>query len=308
MGSTKATKKKKVVVTGGAGFIGSHLTDALIFGGYDVHVIDNLSSGKKEHVSPLAKLHVADIRDSAAITSIIAGSAYVFHLAALPRVQYSIEHPEETNEVNVSGTVAVLKAAHEGGVKRLIYSASSSAYGDQKIMPLTENMSANPKSPYGLQKYIGELYAKLWNEMYGLSTVSLRYFNIYGPRYNPEGAHALVIGKFLQQRKRRMPMTITGDGEQTRDFTHVRDAVRANILAAEYDGVLNGEVFNIGAGKNHSVNRVAELIGGAVEHIAPRLEPHDTCADTLRAKKILGWQAEISLEEGIAELKKEIGL
>ncbi|MBI5045504.1 MAG: NAD-dependent epimerase/dehydratase family protein, partial [Candidatus Niyogibacteria bacterium] len=154
-------KNKKVIVTGGAGFIGSHLVDALVAHGYEVHVIDNLSAGKKENVNPRATLHVADICDYEAIAPIIAGAQYAFHLAALPRVQYSIEYPSETNEVNVDGTINVLKAAQKGGVKRFIYSASSSAYGDQPRLPLTEDMTAMPKSPYGLQKYIGELYARM---------------------------------------------------------------------------------------------------------------------------------------------------
>ena len=303
-----ARESRKAVVTGGAGFIGSHLTDALIERGYEVHVIDNLSSGKKENVNPKAVLHVADICDYDAIAPIIASAKYVFHLAALPRVQYSIEFPSETNEVNVGGTINVLKAAQKGGVKRFIYSASSSAYGDQSKLPLTEDMTAMPKSPYGLQKYIGELYAKMWSEIHGLSTISLRYFNIYGPRYNAEGAYALVIGKFLEQRKRGEPMTITGDGKQTRDFTSVKDAVRANIIAAEHPHEFRGEVFNIGAGKNYSVNQVAEFIGGPIVHVPARLEPHDTLADNSKAKRELGWSPEIRLPDGIAELKKMIGI
>ena len=171
-------------------------------------------------------------------------------------------------------------------------------------MPLVETMPANPKSPYGLHKYIGELYCKLFSEVYELPTVSLRYFNAYGPRLDPSGAYALVIGLFLRLRKEGKPLTITGDGTQTRDFTHVRDIVRANILAAESDTVCKGEVINIGAGKNYTINHLAELLGGEVQHIAPRLEPHDTLADTSLAKKLLGWEPTIPFEEGIAELKK----
>jgi len=293
----------KVIVIGGAGFIGSHVVDALVERGFAVHVIDNLSGGRKENVNPKAIFHKADIRELDAIRPIIKGAKFVFHLSALPRVPYSIEHPIETNDVNVSGTVNVLVASKEGGVKRVIYSASSSAYGDQPKMPLVETMSANPKSPYGLQKYVGELYAKLWHEVYGLETVSLRYFNVYGPRLNPDGAYALAIGKFLKQRAEGKPLTITGDGTQTRDFTHVYDVVRANLLAAESPKVGKGEVINIGAGKNFSINNLAKLIGGEVTYIAPRLEPRDTLADNSLAKKLLGWSPEISLEEGIAELK-----
>lgn len=296
-------KKTKVIVTGGAGFIGSNLTDALIEKGYDVHVIDNLSAGNKKYVNKKAKLHVLDIRNFEKIKPVFKGAEYVFHLAALPRVQYSIEHPIDTNLVNVEGTVNVLVAAHETKVKRVIYSASSSAYGDQPVMPLKEDMPANPKSPYGLQKYIGELYCKLWNSVYGLETVCLRYFNVYGPRQNPDGAYALVVGKFLKMRQEGKAMTITGDGNQTRDFTSVHDIVRANILASESKKVGKGEVMNIGAGRNHSIKKVAQLIGGEIEYLPARLEPHDTLANNFLAKKLIGWIPKVKLEDGIKELK-----
>ncbi len=194
-------------------------------------------------------------------------------------------------------------AARDAEVERVIYSASSSAYGNSPVLPLTEDLPAHPISPYGLQKYVGELYCRLLWDVYGLPTVSLRYFNIYGPGASAEGAYALVIAKFIKQRLEGSPMTITGDGEQTRDFTHVRDVVRANVLAATSKRVGKGEVINIGAGKNASVNRVAQLIGGPTEHIAPRLEPRDTLADNSLAKALLGWEPEVSLEEGISELK-----
>lgn len=295
---------KKIVVTGGAGFIGSHIVDALIGNGYEVHVIDNLSGGKRENINTKAFFHELDIRSLKSIKTVIAGAIYVFHLAALARVQYSIENPVETSEVNVTGTLNVLVAAREGGVKKVIYSASSSAYGNQETMPLKEDMTANPLSPYGLQKYVGELYCRAWSNVYGLPTVSLRYFNVYGPRYNSEGAYALVIGKFIKQKMSGSKMTVTGDGKQTRDFTHVRDVVRANILAAESEKVGGGEVINIGAGKNHSINKIAELVGGEVEYLPARLEPHDTLADNSKAKKLLGWAPQVSVEEGIQELLK----
>ena len=304
----KENPKGKVVVVGGAGFIGSHLTDALVEGGFEVHIIDNLSGGKNENINPKAVFHKADIRNLESIKPIIKGARFVFHCAALPRVQYSIEHPVETNEVNVGGTLNVLIAAREGKVKRVIYSASSSAYGDQKTLPLVETMMPSPKSPYGLHKYVGELYCKVWYAAYGLETISLRYFNVYGPRMNPDGAYALAIGKFLKQRKAGKPLTLWGDGTQTRDFTHVRDVVRANLLAMESKKVGKGEVLNIGAGHNFSVNQLAKLIGGPVVHEPPRIEPHDTLADNLFAKKLLGWKPEVTLEEGIAELKKEFGI
>jgi len=177
-------------------------------------------------------------------------------------------------------------------------------------MPLREGMSANPKSPYGLQKYVGELYCRIFSTVYGVPTVCLRYFNVYGPRFSAEGAYSLVIGLFLKQRAAGKPLTITGDGKQTRDFTHVRDVVRANLLAAETKDAgspakdRGGEVFNIGAGRNVSINGIAKLIGGPAKHIAARLEPRDTLADNTKAKKLLGWVPQISIEEGIAELKR----
>ncbi len=295
---------KKAVVVGGAGFIGSNLADALLEKGFDVHIIDNLSGGKRENVNEKAKLHIVDIRNLDDIKDIINGAEYVFHLAALPRVQFSIENPIETHDVNINGTLNVLVASKDGGVKKVIYSASSSVYGDQDIMPLVEDMKANPLSPYGLQKYIGELYCKLFFDIYKLPTVSLRYFNVYGPRLDPEGAYALVIGKFLKQKADGKPVTITGDGKQTRDFTHVYDVVRANILASESNNVGSGEVINIGAGKNFSIEKLAEMIGGPVEYVESRIEPKDTLADNKKAKELLGWEPNISFEDGILELKK----
>ncbi len=301
-----ASKTTKAVVTGGAGFIGSHLVDFLIEQDWSVTVIDNLSGGKMENVNSQARLKIADIRDYSKIQPFFRGADYVFHLAALPQVEYSIEHPEETNEVNVTGTLNVLRAARAAKVKRVIYAASSSAYGDPEILPLAEDLSARPKSPYGLQKYIGELYCQLFSLVYHLPTVCLRLFNVYGPRQNPNGAYALVIGKFLKQKQERKPLTVTGDGKQTRDFIHVRDVVWANWLAALSERAGRGEVINIGASRNYSIKKLAALIGGPVRHIAPRLEPKDTLADNRRAKQLLEWEPAIAIEEGIAELKREI--
>lgn len=300
--------EKKVLVVGGAGFIGSHLSDLLVSSGAEVHILDNLSGGKKENINPKANFHLADITKFSEIKPFFVGIDFVFHLAALPRVPYSIEYPIETNDANINGTLNVYLAAKESGVSRVVYSASSSAYGDQSTMPLVETMVPNPKSPYGLQKYVGELYGRVFHQVYGLETVSLRYFNVYGPRYNAEGAYALVIGKFLEQRKKGEPMTITGDGKQTRDFTHVRDVAQANILAALSDKVGRGETINIGAGNNVSINQIAEMIGGPVEHIDPRFEPKDTLADNSKAKELLGWTPEVSIEEGVKELKEIAGL
>lgn len=296
--------KTKVIVTGGAGFIGSHLVDALVERGFDVHVIDNLSSGKLENVNKKAVFYEEDIRDFETVKKIIDGSKYVFHVAAKPRVQVSIQSPRETHDINVNGTVNVLVAAKDAGVKRVIYSASSSAYGEQDTMPLHEDMHARPISPYGLQKHIGELKCRVFSKIYDIETVSLRYFNVYGPRFISDGgAYDLVIGRFLRQRKEGKPITIVPDGEQTRDFTHVRDVINANILAMLSEKVGKGEIINIGAGKNYSVNKIAALIGGPVVYIEPRLEPKHTRADNKRAKELLDWEPKVSLEEGIEELK-----
>lgn len=294
--------REKVIVTGGAGFIGSHLVDALVGRGFDVHVIDNLVAGKKEQVNPKATLHELDVTDLDAIRSVFSGATFVFHLAALPSVPYSIEHPIETQKTNVDGTLAVLVASTEAGVKRVIFSASSAAYGDQETLPLSENLPMQPKSPYALHKCAGELYCRTWSEVYGLPTVSLRYFNVYGARSRSEGAYASAVARFLAQRGRGEPLTIVGDGEQTRDFVHVADVVHANILAMESDKVGRGEVINIGTGEEVSVNEIAALIGGPTVSVPARLEPRRSVADNVRAKDLLGWSPQVSLEVGVTKL------
>ncbi len=296
---------KKAAVTGGAGFVGSHIARLLADRGFEVHVIDNYVAGKQEErFDSRVTYHELDIRNFTDVAPVIAGAEYVFHEAALPRVQYSIENPEETFSVNVNGLVTVLRAAHEGGVKRVVFASSGSVYGDQEVMPLSEDLPAQPKSPYGLQKYVSELTCRLWSEVYGLPTVSLRYFNVYGPHMDPNGAYALAIAKFLMKKKNGEPLTIWGDGSHTRDFTHVSDVARANILAAESPKVGKGEVLNIGAGRNVSVLDMAKMIGGPLVYEPDRLEPAHALADNRRAKELLGWIPEIRLEEGIAELKQ----
>jgi UDP-glucose 4-epimerase len=297
-------KKIKAVVTGGAGFIGSNVADQLVAEGFDVHIIDDLSGGKRKYINPSAKFYELDIRNFDSIAPVFAGADLVFHLAALPRVQPSIDDPRRTNDINVAGTLNVLVAARDAKVKRVIYSASSSAYGDQSKMPLVETMIANPLSPYGLQKYVGELQCRLFSQIYGLETVSLRYFNVYGPRASHEGAYALVISRFLAQRQKGEPMTIVPDGKQSRDFTHVRDIVRANLLAARSLKVGRGEVMNIGGGKNYTVLEIADVIGGPKVFVEPRIEPKHTLADITKAKELIGWVPQEKFEDGIAELKK----
>lgn len=295
----------KAVVTGGAGFIGSHIVRALLERGDEVHVIDNFAGGRRpERIDARATYHEIDIRDFEKIAPVIAGARYVFHEAALPRVQFSIEQPLETMAVNVTGTANVLRAAHQGGVSRVVLASSGSVYGDQEVMPLVETLSPQPKSPYGMHKYMLEVMSKLWSEVYGLPTVSLRYFNVYGPHMDPEGAYALAVAKFLKQRQDGNPITIWGDGTHSRDFTHVRDVVQANLLAAESSSVGRGEVINIGAGKNISVLELAALIGGPVVHEEERLEPKHSLADNTKARELLGWKPDVSFADGIAELKK----
>ncbi|HYF29078.1 MAG TPA: NAD-dependent epimerase/dehydratase family protein [Candidatus Paceibacterota bacterium] len=299
---------KKAVVTGGAGFIGAHIARALIDVGYETHVVDDLSDGKRDRVPEGATLHVLDVRNTSGIKEIFEGAAAVFHEAALPRVPFSIDHPQEAHDVNVNGTLSVLLAAKEAGVSRVIYAASSSAYGEQATLPLSEDMPALPVNPYGLHKYIGECYARMFSELYGLETVSLRYFNVYGSGMDPEGAYALAIPKLLQLRAKGVPLTITGDGTQTRDFTHIRDVIRANLLAMESPRVGKGEVINIGSGRNVSMNYLAELIGGERVYIPARVEAHDTLADITRAKELLDWEPEVTLEDGIMGIRGEYGV
>jgi len=301
----------KYLVTGGAGFIGSQVVDDLIARGDEVHVIDNFSTGKRERINPRAVVHEADIRDPEAIRTLFSGAAGVFHTAAQPRMQFSIKEPKLTNDVNVTGTLNVLLAARDAGVKRAVYSASSSAYGPRHPMPLREDMAPEPVIPYAIQKRVGEQYCEMLSRFYGLETVSLRYFNVYGPRQTTEsdGPYATVIGIFLEQRQKNKPMTIVPDGSQRRDFTHVRDVARANLLAMQSDKAGRGEVINIGSGCNNSVLEVAKVIGGPTIFAAPRLgEARETLADRRKAKELLGWEPTISFEEGISELKKLHGL
>lgn len=293
----------KIIVTGGAGFIGSNIVDALVQKGHEVLVIDNLSTGKKENINPKAKFIEEDLRDFDKIQPFFEGVDFVFHEAALPRIPLSIEKPIETNGINIGATLNVLVAAAGAKVKKVIYASSSSALGNNAQMPMKEDTLCAPLNPYALQKYVGELYCKIFSDIYGLPTVSLRYFNVYGPRQPREGSYVPVIGIFLTQKSKGEKLTITGDGKQTRDFTHVFDVVRANILAMESGKVGRGEVINIGGGNNHSINEIAKMVGGEAIHLPARPgEMQDTLADITKAKTLLGWQPEITLEEGVKKL------
>jgi UDP-glucose 4-epimerase len=290
----------KYLVTGGAGFIGGHLVDKLIEQEYEVIVVDNLSTGIKSNINPKATFVDLDISERAnrgELCVAMENVDTVFHCAALARVQPSIQNPQKYHKANIDGTFNVLLSARDSKVRRVVYSASSSAYGDQKQMPLTEDMPTAPISPYALHKLIGEQYCFVFSKCYGLETVSLRYFNIYGERQAVDGAYCTVVGTFLKQKYDGQKLTITNDGEQRRDFTYVGDVVDANIKAATSDKVGDGEVINIGRGSNYSVNEVADLISEEKEFIGDRLEPRETLADNTRAKELLDWSPKIDLKD-----------
>ena len=301
----------KYVVVGGAGFIGSNIVDKLVEQNHEVVIIDNLSTGKMENVNPKASVEYIDIsnvNECPNMVEIMSGADALFLLAAKARVQPSIENPVEYETNNTIGTLNVLKCASDAGVRRVVYSASSSAYGNTEKLPSKESDPINPLSPSGAQKYYGEVMCKMFSEVYGLETVSLRYFNIYGERQNVGGAYAMVIGIFVDQLLNGKPMTIRGDGEQRRDFTYVGDVVNANILASQSENVGNGEVINIGNGDNRSINDIADMIGGDRVNVDPVIEPKATLADNSKAEKLLGWKPTQNIEDWIPKYKEEMGL
>jgi len=291
-----------VLVTGGAGFIGSNLVDALIAAEHHVRVLDNFSTGSRAYLNAKAELFELDFTKLDAIRPAFVGVDTVFHVGALPRVPLSIDKPQETHLANVDGTLNVLIASRDAKVRRLVYSASSSAYGEQATLPLREDMRPNPMNPYALQKYIGEEYCRLFSSLYGLETVSLRYFNVYGPRMATVGAYVTVISVFRRQKAAGETLTIVGDGEQTRDFTYVSDVVAANLAAMTSDRVGRGEVINIGAGDPHSVNEIAKYFGGPTTHLPARPEARHTAADIARAKNLLGWEPKVRFWNGVKQM------
>jgi UDP-glucose 4-epimerase len=294
----------KCLVTGGAGFIGSHLVDKLIEEGNEVVVIDNLSAGNKKNLNFKAHFYKIDICNFEKIKPLFKGIDFVFHLAAIPRVPVSVQNPVETSKVNILGTINVFKAAAEAGVKRVIFASSSSVYGNQKTFPLKENMVLNPLSPYALQKSVGEQVAKLFTNLYNIPIVSLRYFNVYGPRIDFNSDYSLVVGKFLKLKSQKKPLTIFGDGEQTRGFCYVNDVVIANIKAMESKKLKGGEVINIGSVKSYSINYLAKLIGGEIKYLSQRSgDVLHTKADITLAKKFLLWQPQTSFEEGLKKVE-----
>ncbi len=309
-----SSKRGKVVVTGGAGFIGSHLAEELVAGGYQVTILDDLSTGKEENIAPLLKRSSAEfikgsVTDLPLLQKILRDTLYVFHLAAIPSVPRSLADPRTSHEVNATGTLNVLLAARDVGVSKVVYASSSSVYGDTPVLPKREDMPPNPQSPYAVTKLIGEYYCHVFNQVYALPTACLRYFNVYGPRQDPDSQYAAVIPRFLMMVSEGKPPVIFGDGEQTRDFTYVKDAVTASILVAQSGG--NG-VFNIGTSQRSSINHLAQLITGLVGcnlkpvHDKPR--PGDvrhSLADISRARKC-GYQPSYTLEEGLKQTIKEL--
>lgn len=282
----------KICVVGGAGFIGHHIVKKFLSLGHEVIVIDNLSTGKLENIPNNCKFINADVSeiDLEILTSYLSGVDLVYHTAAKARVQPSIIDPISFNKANVDSTLVVLMASFKAKVKRVIYSASSSVYGDTNIFPTPETTKSNPMSPYGLQKFIGEQYCKLFSNLYGLDTVSLRYFNVYGEGMLSEGAYSTVIGIFSRQYKNGEKLTITNDGQQKRDFTYVGDVVNANYLAGIHNSPLNGDVFNVGSGKNYSVNEIADLFKSEKTYIGKVIEPSITLSDITKIKKTFNWE------------------
>lgn len=301
----------KAVITGGAGFIGSHLALELIERNMEVIIIDNLSTGNIEHVpaaSGFVHLDLSDHDNIDKITEAMQGATYVFHLAAMARVQPSIKNPLTYHKNNVNATIQVLHAAHQAKVKRLIFSSSSSVYGRIIEMPLREDMVPLPSSPYGLQKWIGEHYAKLYSTCYGLETVSLRYFNVFGERQSQSPGNSQVMSIFSKAKREGKKLTITNDGNQRRDFVYVKDVVYANLLASASAHVGRGEVINIGSGENISLNQLADLFGGEREYIGKVDEPFETLANINLAMELLKWKPDMKLETWIERNKISLGI
>jgi len=295
----------KVVVTGGNGFIGSHIVDKLIEMGHEVCVLDNNSaeSNEKFYFNEKAENYKASICDYDSLKKVFKGAQLVFHLAAESRIQPAILNPAYATEVNVGGTCNVLQAARECGVDRVIYSSTSAGYGLKNKPPLREDMPKDCLNPYSVTKCAGEDLCVMYNNLFGLKTVCLRYFNVYGDRQPIKGQYAPVVGLFLEQRANGEAMTIVGDGLQRRDFTHISDVVQANVLAAFSDNSkVFGEVFNVGTGTNYSVLELAQMIGGEYVHTEERPgEARHTQADNTKIRTLLGWAPTVNFEEWIKE-------
>lgn len=294
----------KFLVTGGAGFIGSHIVDELISRKYSVIVLDNLSTGSIENINSEARFFNVDLSKECQqeISSFFKGVDIVFHCAALPNVQYSIEFPHESNISNVNSIINVLEAMRKNNVKRIVYSGSCSVYGNAENIPTTEQESINPLSPYALQKYICEEYCYLYNNIYNIQYMILRYFNVYGERMSSKGAYVSVISRFLRSIANNESLNIVNDGSQKRDFVYVKDVVDANIcaaLATKYN-----KIFNVGSGKNISVNEIANCFPAIKKYGEKRIEPKETLADIRHIQKELLWQPKQDIKEWISSYIK----
>ena len=294
---------KRALVTGGAGFIGSHIVDRLLSEGVEVVVVDNESSDCHEsfYWNSDAECHHLDICNYDDIRPLFEGVDVVFHLAAEARIQPAILNPLLAVKVNALGTCHVLQASREAGVKRVVYSSTSSAYGAKNLPPQRENMKKDCLNPYSVSKTCGEELCKMYYDLYGLQTVWFRYFNVYGDRQPTKGQYAPVIGLFAKQKKEGLPCTIVGDGFQRRDYTHVSDIVEANVLAASSENeLILGQMFNVGTGKNYNIHDLVRMIDNESIYIPPRLgEVRETMADTTKIKALLGWSPKVDLEEWI---------
>ena len=294
--------RKKYVVTGGSGFIGSHIVDKLINENHDVVVIDNNSNQRDPIINPKAKYHNLDISNSdnvKQIENILQTSSGIFHCAASIDVQESIKNPYKYEKNNTIGTLNILQAAVKTNIKRVIYSSSAAVYGDTDKVPIKEGSAINPISPYGAQKYYGEIMCKMFSELHGLETCCLRYFNVFGERQKIAGTYATVIGIFKFQIQNNLPITITGDGKQKRDFIYVKDLANANYLSMFCEQKFNGEIFNIGSGKSYSINQIANFFNGPKTYIPAVKEPRESLANINKAKKILGWRPITDAKEWI---------
>ena len=303
-------RPSSILVTGGAGFIGSNLTEALLRKGHRVRVLDNFSTGKRanlilDETYPSLEIVEGDIRDFALCQKAMKGMEYVFHQAALASVPQSVEDPLTANAVNVEGTLNVLLAAKSEKVRRFIYASSCAVYGDDPILPKREDMVPVPLSPYALQKYIGERYGRLFSQLYGLETVALRYFNIFGPKQDPNSIYSAVIPRFIDALTDERSPIVFGDGEQSRDFVYIDNVVQANLLAM-FAKHLYGEVINIGCGKKTSLNRLLdvlkEILGSKVSAIyqeARKGDIRESLADIQKGKEILNYKPQVGIEAGL---------
>jgi len=302
------SSSSKILVTGGAGFIGSHIVEELIKRGETVRVLDNFSTGNRENIKHLkdkVELIEGDIRDFWTVVDAVKGIDFIIHQAALPSVQRSINNPLTSNEVNVNGTLNLLEAAKGYRVKRFIYASSSSVYGDTPTLPKREDMPSKPLSPYAITKLAGEEYCQTFSKLYGLPTVCLRYFNVFGTRQDPTSQYSAVIPKFIELLLDKKTPVIYGDGEQSRDFTFVRNVVEANLLACQSD-ISGGGVINIACGQSFSLNQLVSLLNQIIgTNIKPeygQAKPGDvkhSLADISKAKKLLGYKPRISFAEGM---------